>query len=363
MCGIVGVAGNLFQSDIKIFKDLLFIDTLRGVDSTGVFASSPRSWEYFKKPVSGPDFLTIDKVGKIITTQRQVLIGHNRAATVGQVNSANAHPFVSEDESIAGVHNGTLLGHITKKFIKDYDDYGTDSEALINSLASAGIKETLENVVGAFALAFMDLEKNKLYLTRNKERPMHFAVTEDRKQLYWASEYGMLRWAITRHKPNEKVKYFNVSENTLICWDLPSNSSRPLPEYHASSFKPKSRPVQQNYGHNYGGDVLPFRDETARSRSNTSSSPAVDPLKGSRLDAFKETLQIGGKFQHKSSFGRIISTALERAEYVGKSSCCCCGADIAPESRWRAFPEKNFLCEDCAEDDALVKDLVNQGVG
>mgnify|MGYP001616630135 CR=1 FL=1 len=36
MCGLVGVAGNLFKKDTDAFTQLLFVDTLRGDHSTGV---------------------------------------------------------------------------------------------------------------------------------------------------------------------------------------------------------------------------------------------------------------------------------------------------------------------------------------
>lgn len=208
MCGIVGIAkvGNLTSTDVKLFNSLLYVDTLRGWDSTGVFAmhkSEPQGGVLFKKAMAAPDFLQLKSYDRMTNTPGnfRALLGHNRAATRGAVSDKNAHPF--QHKSITLVHNGTLDTH----YGLAPTGYTTiDSEAICHALGECAsnddFAEVIEKLDGAFSLVWHDQDTDYLWFVRNTERPMHWARTLDTKGnmtgIVWASEEEMITFCTER---------------------------------------------------------------------------------------------------------------------------------------------------------------------
>lgn len=193
MCGIVGCAGFIGTKEEKMFKQMLQLDVLRGKDSTGVAAVDTKGEVHVAKEAWLPqDFLESRGCKEIFKKNLKVLIGHNRAATVGAVNKAGAHPF--EFDNIVGVHNGTT----SKYLFKGHDKFAVDSEALYWHANNRGIADAWLNVSGAASLAFFDKQANKLALLRNKERPMEVVFSKDKKTMFFASEAWMLAVAAAR---------------------------------------------------------------------------------------------------------------------------------------------------------------------
>jgi hypothetical protein len=197
MCGLVGVFGNLFVPDIKFFKNALIADYVRGVHSTGVCRVDGDEVKVKKLPLDPINFLDLRSVDNLLTVSAKGLFGHNRQATVGSVNAANAHPFTHG--TITLMHNGTLDVGVKYKLEKAYDapSFGTDSELicwLINSYELAGVIKDLE---GAFALVWYDTDDESVNIIHNGEREFNMYVTDNR--VYWASEAAMLRWVLQRN--------------------------------------------------------------------------------------------------------------------------------------------------------------------
>lgn len=267
MCGIVGyVSGKNKTEYEKFFKQALIADVLRGLDSTGVIIGKPSGVEYYKKAVNGIDFLDMKPATTLINSaplnRPAFMIGHNRAATVGNVVSANAHPFQHGD--ITGVHNGTLRQF--HKLEKDRD-FGTDSEALYYNLSKRGVEETLSDVKGAYALVWYDNSDGSVNIIRNDERPLWIGKVKDEDTVLWASEAGMLRWLAGRNnikldvvmqpQPNVQLKYSMGAEETST------------PEYIEHEVK-DNYPIQPSgnwHQGGYGGHhqrALPQNDLTGR---------------------------------------------------------------------------------------------------
>ncbi len=206
MCGLVGAAGNIGPKHSEMFRDMLFMDVVRGMDSTGIVmvplfsATTTPSSVVVLKALGLPDALMraegADKVfnnkGGIIRSPR-VLMGHNRHATMGEVKVENAHPF--EFENVVGMHNGTLIKWGDLEGAKDTD---VDSYAMMNHIDKHGVVDMWSKMNGAAAITVWDKTKDRLYLARNEERPLFLGVTDAGRVVLWASERWMLTAAASR---------------------------------------------------------------------------------------------------------------------------------------------------------------------
>ena len=209
MCGIVGIiaknSSGFFKKHQTIFEELLYVDNLRGEDSTGIIAALKDNTFYTLRDGLA-SYYTLQawkdhQINKEVFSTGQALIGHNRKATVGKVSEHTAHPFVVKDE-FAMVHNGTLLNH------KKLADTEVDSEALAMHLHAALAEEdvshletALGEVTGAYAIAAYDQRSQKIHLLRNKERPLWLAELSN--SWVFASEYGMLWWILHRKEASD----------------------------------------------------------------------------------------------------------------------------------------------------------------
>lgn len=206
MCGIVGVAGQIGLQEENVFKDLLFLDSLRGEDSTGVLRvmdNATKDTEVFKKAMHAYDFLCLPRTHKLFHGKNLALVGHNRAATQGRITHANAHPF--EHSNIIGVHNGTLK---TRSTLQDAGRFPVDSDNIFYNIYKEGADATLRKLDGAYALVWWDKERNRLCFGRNKERPLNYCYSNDGKTIFWASEQWMLEGCLARRG----VKHTGVEE-------------------------------------------------------------------------------------------------------------------------------------------------------
>lgn len=211
MCGLISVLtknqNGFSVKDMKIFQQMLFVDTLRGEDSTGVFGVNRHgSISVVKSAMAAPDFIrtkSYDDWDTDMFREGSILVGHNRSATKGAIDDSNAHPF--SEGNITLVHNGTLNWH------KSFSDKEVDSHAICEFIAEKGYKEALKTIEGAFALIWFDQEQNKLFISRNSKRPLGMIYSKDRSSLYIASELAMIPWILSRNGVEHEGKY-NVFE-------------------------------------------------------------------------------------------------------------------------------------------------------
>ena len=202
----MGAAGALTFREEKMVKTLLQLDTVRGPHSTGLFgAKTSGQTEIFKKMGTPWEVAEYKGWDKFWAGCYNVIIGHNRWATQGGINHANAHPF--NHGNIFGVHNGTLKD--SRNYLLDDAEYfEVDSENIYYHMARNGVDDTIKNLDGAFALVWYDEDQGTLNLTRNEERPLYFCYAQDRKSIFWASEDWMLTVAAAKHD----VKIQNILE-------------------------------------------------------------------------------------------------------------------------------------------------------
>lgn len=245
MCGIVGMAGNLNTKHNQMFRDMLIFDTVRGIDSTGIAFRSLAINETVEvvKSVGLPDALFYtDKKGLInakltLTRVGKMILGHNRAATVGKIVDDTAHPFTFG--TITGVHNGTLWSY--DKLV-NAEKHETDSQALIETISEKGIDEAWKSFRGAAAVVYWDEANNNINLIRNSERPLYIAVSKNKDCLFWASEAWMIRIAASRHGIDlEKL----VDENGKETLNLVPLKEDHLHTYHVTNIGYKEVEVRK----------------------------------------------------------------------------------------------------------------------
>ena len=191
MCGLVGMAGNIIEQDKVAFRWMLDFDRIRGMDSTGI-AVVNRATDHIDviKKAGTPDVLLKGpqfSAKGIYNGTGKVFIGHNRAATIGEVTDANAHPFHHGD--VVGAHNGTL---ISTYGLEDSDKFDVDSEAIFYNLSKYTPDSVIPDVYGAYALTWYDKNDDKLFIIRNSERPLFWSRRADGDVIYWASEPWMI---------------------------------------------------------------------------------------------------------------------------------------------------------------------------
>ena len=230
---------------------MLISDMFRGMDSTGCYGVNKYGNLQMIKDASPASFF----IGKKETTNFldkfisdfHIMVGHNRKATMGNIISENAHPFI--EGNICLVHNGTLTNH------KKLADTVVDSHAICKHINEHGYKSMFKNMEGAYALIWYNAEEKKLYFARNAERPLFFVETTTK--IYLASEEKMLDWILDRNNignytiqnvPTDKVFKFDLESHKLECETKPKkefiskqNQSQTHPWVHQPHQKRQKR--------------------------------------------------------------------------------------------------------------------------
>lgn len=243
MCGQGGIAGSIDVKDEQVFKKLLILNSMRGLDSTGA-ASVKRIPDYKTGTVEtvvakelghAYNLLSIRHkdyfdFSDVLNGTHRMLIGHCRASTRGATTTANAHPFTFDD--IVGTHNGTL-GNSSHRELKGYFKFQTDSEAVFNEIQMFGVGELTKKLKGykdpksvttcedAYALVWYDNRDNSVNMLRNKERPLWFTFDKEHKKLYWSSEGLHLVTATAEVEKNDDDKFWELPADVHYKWVIP----------------------------------------------------------------------------------------------------------------------------------------------
>ncbi len=250
---------------LKIIKGLLVAEAASnpdGVGLCGVPGSESKKFLLWKRPYNGLSALIRDNSSiEFIVRNSQILVGHVRYMTHGEVSYRNTHPFVFS--MISGAHNGVFNVDDLKKFAKKLDvkvsvnkkekkeskESESDSRLFFRILnkilkqKSVGLdealKELLAEVEGDYTLLLFWRKDLNLYCIRKGRPLMLFSHPEYGKFLISTKEMAekaiilsgisQKNWEIQELKENmlykvsalalEEIKEIKSKEKILWDWN------------------------------------------------------------------------------------------------------------------------------------------------
>ncbi len=189
MCGIVAYIGHRDAYPI-IIKGLHRLE-YRGYDSAGIVLYDGKELKLSKTKGKVSDLET--KAKKEQTLFGTVGMGHTRWATHGVPNDVNSHPHFSNSGKLVIIHNGIIENYepLKQELIKRGYTFksDTDTEVLVNLIEEVKKKENcklgkavqiaLNQVVGAYAIAVIDVEKPDEIIVARLGSPLAIGIGED----------------------------------------------------------------------------------------------------------------------------------------------------------------------------------------
>jgi len=179
MCGIFGYIGdsdayNTVKSGLKKLE-------YRGYDSCGICQFSGNSF-IINKAIGDTNYLPD------IDDDASIAIGHTRWATHGGVTLDNAHPHVSNCDTVCLVHNGVIenVCELKKKLTGIKFNSDTDTEVLVNLIASCydgdffkAVKAALKQVRGTYGLVIVHKNHPDTVICARRGSPLCIGVGKD----------------------------------------------------------------------------------------------------------------------------------------------------------------------------------------
>lgn len=256
MCGILGLVARkelgFYYKDKSLLSEMLYAGALRGDDSTGLFGvRKTGNVEILKEASCSANFMANKDYDSFLDSMVQnmkFVIGHNRKATKGKVEDKNAHPFYEGDITL--VHNGTLFTHANLK-----ENVDVDSHAICHAINERGHQQALNDIKGAYALAWYDNRDKTLRLARNTERPLSILANDE--FYFIASEANMLYWLLSRNNiliNQEKLKYIPVEPNKIYEFKLEDSADLTIVPLEVLEVTPIPQKKEEK-----GQKVLPFQ--------------------------------------------------------------------------------------------------------
>ena len=189
MCGIVGYIGN--EQAAPILLDGLSKLEYRGYDSAGIAVRDSDGNINIVKAKGRLKGL-IEKTDSGKAVPGTCGIGHTRWATHGEPSETNAHPHMSDDGNVVGVHNGIIENYqeLKEKLLKKgYSFYSsTDTEVAIKLVdyyykkyehtPVDAINHAMVRIRGSYAFAFIFKDYPDEIFVARKDSPMIIGVSD-----------------------------------------------------------------------------------------------------------------------------------------------------------------------------------------
>lgn len=288
MCGIAGVLNVGFGVNTsKFIDDALVTSMVRGVDSAGMFQVDSKGKIYLHKEAVDALTFKYDKMTRQFvkdTEKSRATVLHVRAATQGKITLNNAHPFTVYKNGVSplvGVHNGSLNNWSTKPDGKQFE---VDSKWALHHIAQNG-GAAFKDIHGPFAFVWAeDGVRDKVFMARNNDRPLHLLFTKGRRSMLFASEAGMLAWLAERNRLDVEDAILVMSPGKLYTFDT---SGHQVTYTTADLQKPTYQPmivdkVKDVTPHHVGtGNAAPLAPATEKRTGdlNNAGKKFIDNLK------------------------------------------------------------------------------------
>ncbi|UGS20611.1 glutamine--fructose-6-phosphate transaminase (isomerizing) [Flavobacterium cyclinae] len=189
MCGIVGYIGKRDAYSV-IIKGLHRLE-YRGYDSAGIVLYDGNELKLSKTKGKVSDLEA--KAQEENTTIGKIGMGHTRWATHGVPNDVNSHPHFSNSGKLVIIHNGIIENYepLKQELIKRGYTFksDTDTEVLVNLIEEVKKKENcklghavqiaLNQVIGAYAIAVIDVEKPDEIIVARLGSPLAIGIGEE----------------------------------------------------------------------------------------------------------------------------------------------------------------------------------------
>ena len=234
MCGIVGFTGE--HQAAPIILDGLSKLEYRGYDSAGM-AVRDGEGEYQIVKAKGRLKALSEKTDDGNAVCGTCGIGHTRWATHGEPSEINAHPHMSDDGNVVGVHNGIIENYqeLKEKLIrKGYTFYSsTDTEVAIKLVdyyykkyehtPVDAINHAIVRIRGSYALALMFKDYSEEIFVARKDSPMILGVNNGESYLasdvpailkYTRNVYYIGNMEMARLKKGE-ITFYNLDGDVI----------------------------------------------------------------------------------------------------------------------------------------------------
>jgi len=208
MCGILAAVSKekLSLAELKALKELFVVTTLRGIDSTGILIADTLDENIYRLWKEVGNFYDCAGDPSVVENfKANLVMGHCRWATKGNVTKDNAHPYVFEN--FIGMHNGTLddADYLpTAKGNEGFKDK-TDSWIFFNKLDQhlkdgGQLLDFIKELTWwcAHAIIMWD-KKSSLSFFRDYQRPLSIGVEKTSGTVFLASEKRFLEFIENKH--------------------------------------------------------------------------------------------------------------------------------------------------------------------
>jgi len=189
MCGIVGYIGKRDAYSV-IIKGLHRLE-YRGYDSAGIVLYDGNELKLSKTKGKVSDLEL--KAQEENTTIGTIGMGHTRWATHGVPNDVNSHPHFSNSGKLVIIHNGIIENYepLKQELIKRGYTFksDTDTEVLVNLIEEVkknencklghAVQIALNQVIGAYAIAVIDVEKPDEIIVARLGSPLAIGIGEE----------------------------------------------------------------------------------------------------------------------------------------------------------------------------------------
>ncbi len=193
MCGIAGFHNTQMNKEGRIRAILSMNEKMvhRGPDAGGFFAALPDGC------IVGDSVGRTEETG-IIPSDNGMVLGHRRLS-IQDLSKAGAQPIISHDKHLVMVYNGEIYNaaQIRTDLEKDKGQISwrgtSDSEVLLEAIATYGIDKALGMTKGMFALAVYDLTSGTISFVRDRvgEKPLYYGHVHG--DLVFASDIDVIR--------------------------------------------------------------------------------------------------------------------------------------------------------------------------